>query len=337
MSRSYLIERRDPCAPVLKLGSMLTQVRHHDVNGAISLEAGRESHQIIIAKGSICEVRGPGGMVKDERATDVFALNRPLVTFAPHVLALSSRRILDPVHLLISGMTRSQDLFDPVLFKDRVPVTALNIEYGQLLALRKLPFLEEEKAFFSRLLHPTPVPMILWKRGLCPSHAAALLTTLNLLGVWATDWRPGHLPRIHPAQRILKQLATIIDDYQLLGLPKDASPADVDKAFRRISFELHPDRNQGQSLEIRSVCDTAFGAVSAAYQRLKQQRTSRRKRPVVHRAADTRLWQDALTAAETALIQGQVQLARKHAIRGLLLNPPDFAKARFQTLLQQAA
>ncbi|MBN2715996.1 MAG: J domain-containing protein [Deltaproteobacteria bacterium] len=337
MSGPNNIERRDPCAPVLKLGTLLTQVRRQHVNGAISLESGQNTHRIVIAKGAIAEVVGPKGDISRQKATAVFSLQRPVVTFSQHMIAPSRRELLDPVHLLIQGMTARQDLFAPVAFNERVPVNSLRIDDHQLWALRKLPFTADELAFFKRLNHDTPVPMILWKRGLPPAHAASLLTTLNLLGVWQEQWQPGFLPRAHVAHRVVKQVEKGADDFQLLGIPVSADAAEVDRAFRQLSFELHPDRNQRQPAETQQKCQEAFAAVSSAYQRLKHSRSSRRQRPVVHRAPDTTLWQRALTAAETALSQGNVPLARKHAINGLLLNPPEFARTRFTELLRAAA
>ena len=337
MSGPNHIERRDPCAPVLKLGTLLTQVRRHDVNGAISLKSGGDTHRIVIAHGTISEVKGPQGVLPRQNAATVFSLQRPLVTFRAESTASADSRYLDPVHLLIHGLTTRQDLFQPVVFNERVPVSTLRIDDGQLWNLRKLPFTAEELAFFKRLAHDTPVPMILWKRGLKPAHAASLLATLNLLGVWRDTWQPGYLPTIHVAHRIAKRMEKGADAHQLLGLPVTASTAEVDRAFRQLSFELHPDRNHGQPSETKKQCEAAFAAVSTAYQQLKAQRVSRRQRPVVHRAADTSLWQRALAEAETAMQQGNLQLAKKHAISGLLLNPPDFARNRFAALLGIAA
>ena len=271
-----------------------------------------------------------------DNAANVFSLQRPLVKFAPETPLSVQRRILDPAHLLIHGLNARHDLFQPVAFNERIPVNTLRIESDILWSLRKLPFTADELAFFKRLSHDTPIPMILWKRGLEPAHAASMLTTLNLLGIWQKIWAPGHLPRAHVAHRIVKLVEKGADDYQLLGLAVNASGAEVDKAFRQLSFELHPDRNQGQPMQTQEKCQEAFAAVSSAHRHLKTHRVSRRKRPVVNRA-DTSLWQRALAEAEIALRQGNVQLARKHAINGLLLNPPDFARSRFTSLLKVAA
>ena len=54
------------------------------------------------------------------------------------------------------------------------------------------------------------------------------------------------------------------DFYKVLGVPKDASQADIKKAYRKLAMECHPDRNPGckQSEE-------KFKAISEAYECLK--------------------------------------------------------------------
>ena len=50
------------------------------------------------------------------------------------------------------------------------------------------------------------------------------------------------------------------DPYQTLGLKKDASQAEIQKAYRRLAKKLHPDLNPGNKQ-----AEEQFKEVSAAY------------------------------------------------------------------------
>lgn len=54
------------------------------------------------------------------------------------------------------------------------------------------------------------------------------------------------------------------DPYQELGVKRDASDADIQKAFRKLAKELHPDKNPGNK-----VSEERFKRVSAAFDFLK--------------------------------------------------------------------
>jgi molecular chaperone DnaJ len=60
------------------------------------------------------------------------------------------------------------------------------------------------------------------------------------------------------------------DYYKALGVPKDASQADIKKAYRKLARELHPDKNPGDA-----AAETRFKEVSEAYDVLSDE--SRRK------------------------------------------------------------
>jgi molecular chaperone DnaJ len=54
-------------------------------------------------------------------------------------------------------------------------------------------------------------------------------------------------------------LTTKRDYYEILGIGKDASPEEIKKAFRKLAFELHPDRNKNSGSEEK------FKEISEAY------------------------------------------------------------------------
>lgn len=58
-------------------------------------------------------------------------------------------------------------------------------------------------------------------------------------------------------------MTTKRDYYDVLGVPRSASPEDVKKAFRRLAFEHHPDRNKSDN------ADTRFKEINEAYEILR--------------------------------------------------------------------
>ena len=54
------------------------------------------------------------------------------------------------------------------------------------------------------------------------------------------------------------------DYYKVLGVPKDATEAEIKKAYRKLAREYHPDRNPGDN-----GAEDRFKEVQAAYDLLK--------------------------------------------------------------------
>jgi DnaJ-class molecular chaperone len=65
--------------------------------------------------------------------------------------------------------------------------------------------------------------------------------------------------------------------YEILGLTADASNDEVDRAYRRLMAQYHPDRMGGAADELRRQAERRAGEINAAYGRIKALR--KRKQP----------------------------------------------------------
>mmetsp|Transcript_16837 Transcript_16837/g.23407 ORF Transcript_16837/g.23407 Transcript_16837/m.23407 type:complete len:99 (-) Transcript_16837:725-1021(-) len=71
------------------------------------------------------------------------------------------------------------------------------------------------------------------------------------------------------------------DPYEALGLPHDASQAQIKLAYRKLALEYHPDQmtRRSASDEETKYASDRFAAISAAYQLLSDPRKKNRVRP----------------------------------------------------------
>lgn len=60
--------------------------------------------------------------------------------------------------------------------------------------------------------------------------------------------------------------------YATLGVPQDATEAQIDQAYRKLMAKFHPDRVAGAADEIRDLAEERARAINAAYDRIRQQR-----------------------------------------------------------------
>ena len=62
------------------------------------------------------------------------------------------------------------------------------------------------------------------------------------------------------------------DDYTILGLTKDASEADIKKAYRDMVKKYHPDRIDTNDAAVRSGAEQKFKRIQEAYESIQKQR-----------------------------------------------------------------
>lgn len=66
--------------------------------------------------------------------------------------------------------------------------------------------------------------------------------------------------------------------YQVLGVTPEASPEEVDQAYRRLISQYHPDRVAGAAPELQAQAQARAADINAAYDRIRRGRDGR-KRP----------------------------------------------------------
>ena len=60
--------------------------------------------------------------------------------------------------------------------------------------------------------------------------------------------------------------------YKILGLTRDASDAEVKKAYRKMAVKYHPDKLIGVSQDIKNLAEEKFLAVKEAYEQIIKSR-----------------------------------------------------------------
>ncbi|MCU0662442.1 MAG: J domain-containing protein [Myxococcota bacterium] len=334
-------ERRDAIAPLLRLGHVLVEIRRKGSSGLLELHAGGQEHSLEIARGTISLVRGPGlsascsqraGSVILRLARDLFLLERPLVEFKPLELGQGIGYV-DPESVVLSGVLARREVFDPVALAERIPAEVLRLPFAQFQRMRHLPLSLEEREFMRSLSTPTPVTLALWKRGLHPQHAAALLIALNLLCAFEDRWACADLPRCGAVRRLKAVVESRRPDHEILDVDPEAQEPELDLAYRRIALRLHPDRSgELPEAERRDAAET-LARISEAYSRLKSSRRSRRVREdatalgrvtLVRQAGHS--WEPLVEQAQAAALAGSRERARTYALKAMSHNPPDHIK-----------
>jgi hypothetical protein len=351
MGSTYSLERRDPAAGVLELGRVLASARRNCRSGQVEVRDQGRVHAIRIATGAISDValdevknetveRRPSSLM--HQAQKLFDLRRPHVLWFPGPTERSDSPQLDPASVVFTGVAKRSDLFDPRPLVERIPVDTLRIDPSKAAMVKTLPLERDEFAFLERLTVPTPVSMILWKRGLDPERAAVLLVALNLIGLFEGDWEPGDLPRLTAAVRISRRVRSACSDCELLGVKENAPIEDVDRAFRMLSLDLHPDRLTGFPAKERAAAQYAYQTASAAYARIRR---SRRSRPVAeHRARETDVAGHPanglavmVAEARASALRGDSTKARAYALKALALAPTYSIKMELCSILKRVA
>jgi hypothetical protein len=350
-------ERRDPFSPVLRLGTVLSRVRQDGGSGWVEVRDKGRVHRIRVSRGAIADVRlqgvdsGLGGRDREgrleQRAARLFGLPRPYAIWVPGRRVPGAASAVDPLAVVLGGVTARRDLFDPKKLVERVPAETLRAEPSRVDLLRRAVVLDDrEQEFLRRISRPTPIPLILWKRGLDPRHAGALLVALNLIGFWEDQWEPGLLPRVREIARVLSKLREGVADEVLLGLGPLPEEREIDRAFRRLSLTLHPDRLGPLGGREAELARDAFTGVSAAHERLK--RRSRRSRPVRGAAAvevarvdlvrrEPVGWAELAREAHRAASVGDRARARAFALKALAASPPDPQRVALTEILSKVA
>lgn len=65
------------------------------------------------------------------------------------------------------------------------------------------------------------------------------------------------------------------DDYRILGIGEDSSDEELDRAWRKLMSQYHPDRVAGAADEFRVIAERRSREINAAYDRVRTRRRYR--------------------------------------------------------------
>ena len=345
MSTPFATERRDPASGFLQLGTTLAGAGRLGKTGEVRIQDQGRIHRVRLLGGTISDIRLDDGgryVTRDEsvksRAERLFELKRPLVTFDDAICPDRPLLSLKLDQVVVSGILKRRELFIPNALVERIPVNTLKLNNHGNHVIRGLRLTPEERRFVGALSIPTPVAMALWKRGLPPQHAAALVMALNLLACF-DEWDAGVLPRLSEFQTLARKQRAATSDWEILGLPENADDRTLDRAFRRISYRYHPDRLLHSAPADRVLAEALFQEASAAHAKLKR----RRKRPVTCdtttpvSSCNREPWRELLRHSRMAARNGDRHNARAFAVKTLAASPPPFVVAEVKALLREVA
>jgi hypothetical protein len=344
------MERRDPASGLIRLGVVLSALEKERRSGLLKVEDEGRTHLVLVSKGHIAGVyfdcdntlmTGVQQLSSGDSLENLFASIRPKISFNDLPAVRNGYETVTADRVVLHGVASRLDLFDPRPLQERIPVDVLKLERDGLARAMNAGLSPKESEFVLSLHIPTPSAMALWKRGLKPRHAGALIVGLNLLGCFP-EWEPGDLPRIPAVSRLLRKMAGDLPPHDILGVSKDASKEEIDRAFRRLSFEIHPDRLGFVSEKEKQGAIKAFELLSAAHAQLKVSRRSPEVRfkpqsPSSDLSSTQGPWIGHLNAAKTAESQGSRRQAQVSALRALSCSPPPDIAVELKRILQSCA
>lgn len=96
-------------------------------------------------------------------------------------------------------------------------------------------------------------------------HVAVEIGLRPFVSAFGGDFGRGQARRDAPPRR-----SAIDEALAVLGLPTDATPADIKSAWRKLSLENHPDRVAHLGGEFRALAEERMRGINEAYTRLKE-------------------------------------------------------------------